>query len=105
MTTATTARDSALARVERHASPEWIAAANKAVRSCARILHEITTDDVWGALDWMNAYTHEPRAMGAVMKQAVADGIIEPTGTYRKSVRVACHARPVLVYRSLVRGA
>ncbi len=79
MTTATAVRDSALSRVERHASPEWIAAANKAVRSCARILHEITTDDVWGALDWMNAYTQKDNMIDMVRK-----------GRQHKQRRTAC---------------
>ena len=99
MTPATLARDTAMSAAERHADPEWLAAAAKAVRGCAAVYNEFTSDDVWSALALMGKSTHEPRALGPVMRAAVRDGICQPTGHYRPSVREACHARPVMVYR------
>ncbi len=99
MTTATAARDSALSRVERHADPQWLARAYAAVRNCAANLHEFTSDDVWSELASMRKFPHEPRALGPVMRAAVKAGVCVPMGIYRPSVRVACHARPVMVYK------
>jgi hypothetical protein len=45
--------------------------------------------------------THEPRALGAVMRQLARDGVIEPTDTYAPSGRSQNHNRPQRIWRSL----
>jgi hypothetical protein len=81
---------------EDHADPQWYRSAFVTVKSLGLLGAEFTTDDVWA---YLVSTTHEPRAMGAVMRQAVRDGFIESTGRYIKSKRPECHMRPILVYR------
>ncbi len=90
----------AVERVEAHADPEWCAAALSAVRYLADHLAEWTTDEVWGLLKARGEATHEPRALGAVMRRAVADGICLPTDRYRPTIRREAHGRPVRVWTS-----
>lgn len=102
---AVTARDKAIEQVERNAYEHWLDVAYEAIRTIAQTEGTFTADEVWRLIDWTGATTHEPRAMGAVMKRAVKDGLIEPTGQYRKSTRPQCHARPQPVYASRIRSA
>lgn len=95
------AREEAIHRVEKHADDAWKEAALHAVASCARKRPFLTTDDVWAQMVGPDE-THEPRAMGAVMRQAQAAGFIQPTFRYEQSLRVACHRRPLRVWQSLV---
>ena len=92
--------DAALEKVESNADPEWKAAALEAVRSCAKNMPEFTTDQVWRILARTDYGTHEPRAMGAIMRQAVSLGWVKPTDQYRTSERPECHKRPVKVWYS-----
>ena len=94
------ARESAIAQVDAAAPDDWKAAAWKTVFSLATRMDKFTTDDVWRALCYVPP---EPRAMGAIMKRAAKKGIIEATGDFIQSVRVACHRRPLRVWRSLIR--
>lgn len=97
------ARDEALARVEAHADPEWKATALAVVEHLARTRDEMTTDDVWHVLDARGVtFTHEPRALGAVMKQAASFGWISRTERTRRSERVVRHAGDVRVWRCLL---
>jgi len=44
----------------------------------------------------------EPRAIAGVLRGAIKDGVMVPTGNRVNSVIPRGHARPVMVYRSLV---
>lgn len=99
MNSAQQAGNEAIDRAMRHASPEWVACAEAAVRNCAENFNEFSSDDVWSALATMHQTTHEPRALGGIMRRAVKSGICFRTDTYRPSVREQCHGRPVMVYR------
>lgn len=93
------ARDEAIARVDQHADEAWKQHALTVIASTAWALGEFTTDDVWDRLD--PAYsTHEPRALGALMKAMATRGVITPTQQYRTSKRSECHNRPVRVWRA-----
>jgi hypothetical protein len=97
------AKIAAITKVERNADPAWKVEMLGAVAAVARRMHKFTSDDVWEELHGSSdADTHEPRALGAIMKKAATAGIIVATSEYRPSCRVACHARPVRVWRSLV---
>jgi hypothetical protein len=87
--------------VEANADLNWMAAAHTAVALLAMNCDEFTTDEMWAALREVDA-THEPRAMGAVMRAAARHGLIVKTDRVRNSVRPECHARPVAIWRSLV---
>ena len=98
------AKESAIVRVDKTANRCWVDAAVTCVGALARLYPRFTTDSVWEMLESCGERTHEPRAMGAVMKKAVKAGVVEPTGEYRPSDRVACHGRPVAVWHSKMFG-
>jgi hypothetical protein len=90
-------RDHAIDRVEENADALWLAVAYNAVLDCAR-LHPwgFTTDDVWARI---GGPPREPRAMGAVMRRAKADGVIVPLDEWRLTARASAHRRPCRVWR------
>jgi len=90
------ARDEAVARAAFGAG-DWIVRARDAVQLVALARFDFTSDEVWDTLG--EDRPDEPRALGSVMKAMARDGLIRPTGEYRKSARVDCHARPVAVWR------
>lgn len=61
---------------------------------------EFTSDDVWARLP---AQPKDGRAMGAVARVALNSGWCIATGAYQQTGRARAHARPIRVYRSLVR--
>ena len=98
------ARDGAIATVDDAASEAWKEAALAAVRYVCERRAQFTTDAVWFVLDRTAVDApNEPRAMGAIMRQAVAAGWCAPVPDQtRKSVRVACHRRPLQVWESRI---
>ncbi len=96
-------KDEAINRVEANANAEWRVAAYKACCLCAQQWIELSTDDVWELMDALfpDCRTHDPRAMGAIMRQAARAGKIEASGEYFKSRRPQCHGRPVAIWDSL----
>lgn len=98
--TAERAADEAIERVGRNADPNWKQAALEAVCIIALDRRQrFTTDDVWELLDQQGVRaTHEPRALGAVIRTAQSKGLIQSTGEYVKSKRIECHGRPVMVW-------
>lgn len=95
------ARDEALVRAERNADAEWKAAALDAVRRTALESAYFTADDVWQKL---TARPHEPRAMGAIMRQASLLEWIAPTDTFRPTAKISQHRQPIRVWKSLLHG-
>ena len=98
------ARDEAIDRVEKNADTEWAEAAYLACCLVAECEIEFTTDSVWDMIAHLfpQYATHEPRAMGAVMRRAARDGKIVSTDEYWKSARAECHRRPLTVWESLI---
>lgn len=92
--------DAAIARVGKNSDPEWFATAMYAVRKLAMSREHFTTDELWCDID----HPREPRAIGAVMRQAKRDGLCVATLRYEHSRRVACHARPLRVWASMIYG-
>lgn len=90
------AADMAIEGVEANAHPTWLDLARGIVRAMPPG-HEFTTDELWEKLG--DVRTHEPRAMGAVMRGLQRDGVIENTKSYTPSARAECHARPIPVWR------
>ena len=97
-------KDEAIDRVEEHADAEWKDAAYLACCFCAEIFPRFTTDMLWDMMDkvFYRYETHEPRAMGAIMRRAARDKIIAATALYVRSDRPQCHGRPVAVWESLI---
>ena len=96
---AVVARDEAIATVDA-ANTSLVERALAAVRAVAKAHDLFTTDDVWALLD---ADGGEPRAMGAAMRRAAAEGVCEATLGFRLSARPVCHRRPMREWRSLLR--
>jgi hypothetical protein len=88
----------AIDQVEQNANPDWMQVARLAVVSLAKSGQPFTADDVWDRLATESAVTHEPRALGAVMRNVAAAGLIRTTGAYVKSRRRETHYRPVAVW-------
>lgn len=93
-------RDEAIQQVEEHADPDWKDVAYRVVATLTETMSEFTTDDVWYELQRSPNSTHEPRALGAVMRRAARDGLIVPTDRYRESTRPICHRSPKRVWRA-----
>lgn len=94
--------EEAIARAQANANDEWMREVRAIVWRLARARTEFTTDQVWVQADRLEATTHEPRALGAVMRAAAQAGWVTPTDRVRNSVRPECHCRPVRVWRSLI---
>lgn len=94
-----TTLEEALAAVEQHADTDWKAAAIRVVKGLAARGYTFTTDDVWDALDGLDVATHEPRALGAIMRSLSKQKVIIHTGGYTESQRPECHQRPVKIWR------
>jgi hypothetical protein len=94
-------RDAAIARVDDAADEDWKAAAIAAIRKIAAHRAELTTDHVWEALGELRVFTHEHRAMGAVMRAAHSAGLIVKTDRVVPTRRPGAHRRPIAVWRSL----
>lgn len=85
-----------------NADTRWKQRALAIVHQLATTHVLFTADDVWHKLEREDVTTHEPRALGAIMRIAVKNGWIRKTTTYIPSKRVDCHARPIPVWESLV---
>lgn len=94
--------DDGIRRADEHADRDWKQEAYEAVADLALFCDHFTTDDVHERL--AGATTHEPRAMGAIMRRAARDGLIEATDRYVASDRAVAHRNPKRVWRSLVRS-
>ena len=98
--TAKQARDAAIAKVAKHALPQFLFAADKAIRKTARDHHEFIVDDVWKNMPAVR--TEDNRAMGAAIRRAVREGVIYATHQFRISEQPQCHANPRRVWASLI---
>jgi hypothetical protein len=100
------ARDDAIARAGAHAEAQWRECCRAAIEFVAATHAEFTSDDVWDVLRKFFdpvPTTHEPRALGAIMRQAERDAICVPLSKWRLSKRPQCHRRPVRVWWSNLR--
>ena len=88
-------RDRALRIVEENA-PDWTDRAVEAIRALAGKQATLTATDVWAMLA---QEPREPRAMGAAICRAKAQGIIEPSGLPPMATDRA-NARKMAVWRS-----
>jgi hypothetical protein len=93
------ARDEAIAIVA-IGKEEFLAEALDAVRRVAERRVLFTTDDVKREL--LDRGPDEQRVWGAIMMRAKRAGWIEATTEHRLSERVACHRRPLRVWRSRI---
>jgi hypothetical protein len=93
--------DEALQRVEEHADPDWKTLAYEVLVDLCRTGDEWTTDDFWlrMRLRHPDVTTHEPRALGALIRRLLRDGMAEKTGRFGESTRPEAHRAIVFYYR------
>lgn len=92
--------DEAVQRAEDHADKNWLRSAYEMVELLASRGKPFTTDDVWDLLiEHAVPGTPEPRAMGAVIRQAQSRKLIIATSEYRLSKRIECHKNPKRVWK------
>ncbi len=84
-------------------APGWSNRAYAAIVRVARAQPTVHIDDV--RLVFAEKAPGHPRAWGAVWTRAIKAGVIETTGTVRKTTDRRKHCHPCPVYRSLVCGA
>jgi hypothetical protein len=95
-------KEASMADVEAHADEDWKAAALLAAKHTAEDLPYLTSDDVW-ALIPKTVKTHEPRALGPIMRDAAKAGWIEKAELPgRNSNRPTLHSSPRTVWKSLL---
>lgn len=92
------ARDEAIERVEQ-SHDDWVGQAIIIIYQLCKEQDEFTSDDLWTTLD----PPAEPRALGAAMRLVKKLRYCDPTGDTKQSRRKTCHARPLRVWRSLLR--
>lgn len=92
--------EAAIQTAAEHADRVWLSAAKQIVWDLIRDGRPFSTDDCWQKLDALDIQTHEPRALGAVLRAAAKAGYIEQTGEYIKTSRPQAHSRPIPVWRS-----
>lgn len=84
-----------------HACPKDVRAAlGSAIAELARVGQPFTAEDVWNrvpAVDGSGGY--DGRVLGALLKSAQTDRLIQPTGRWVESSRVVCHGRPMREWR------
>jgi hypothetical protein len=80
-------------RAENHADEEWKQAVVDAIYMLAKGPSAFTTDEVWLAVG-DDASTHEPRAMGPMIRNCVRAGMIVKAEGLQCSSLSACHRRP-----------
>lgn len=97
--------EEALARVEQNATDEWLDLAWQTLKKVATENQTFTTDQIWAILDrYPNVRTHEPRAMGSIMRKAVKHGWVQKTDRYVSTNRPIAHGKPIAVWQSLAYG-
>lgn len=89
----------AIDKVRKAAPPEWMSSVMAALELLCACKTQITTDDLWSIANISGIYKPpEPRAMGAVMRDAAARGLIRKTDRVVPSKRAECHRRPIAVW-------
>ena len=91
------ARDEAIRRVSDHAGTQWLEAAKSALVSVAKSRPEFIADQIWEA---GLSKPSEARALGAVVRWALTEGIISDSGRYSKSAQPGLHCSPRKVWTS-----
>lgn len=94
----------AIRRVDENASEYWKRLCDEAIRHVAYRQEYLTADDVWWALEDIEAPApHEPRALGARLQAAKRAGLIVNAGTPVMSKRPETHGSWIAQWQSLAR--
>ena len=94
-------RDVAIRQVDQNADADWKSVAYATGFQLAQRQQSITSEEIFDAMP-SDVGTHEPRAMGAVMRKLSKDGVISPSNEFVRSTSVRGHGRPSRVWKSRV---
>lgn len=94
-------REEAIQRVEHNADGDWKAVAYSTGLRLAQSRETFTSEDIFDAMP-PTVSTHEPRAMGAVIRALKRDGIVAATDRFVTSTSLVGHGRPSRVWRSML---
>jgi hypothetical protein len=99
------AKHEAMERVDRNANAQWKKVMYALGVETAKRMPHLTSDEIFDLYDatLQTAWTHEKRALGAVMQRLARDGIIRKSALpHRPSRRKTLHASPLQVWDSLI---
>lgn len=91
-------RDQGIARADSAANLSWKETARRIVWDLIQKGDPFTSDDVWEKLGDHPDKTHEPRALGAIIKRAAKAELIEPAG-FTKSTIPRGHRRNIQIWK------
>lgn len=92
--------DKAIKAAGDHANDPWKTAVYGLILEVARTRETFMTYHVWLRLQAISDKTHDGRAIGHVIKQAQADGVMEQSGKFAPNPNR--NGSPAPVYRSLI---
>ncbi|MBX4215580.1 hypothetical protein KW797_01380 [Candidatus Parcubacteria bacterium] len=92
--------DEAIERGDSHANAAWKAEAIEVIEAICLKQDTFIADDVWEVLDKKG--THDPRALGGIMRRAKNLGLCETTGRFASSKKR--HMTPMIIWKSLLFG-
>ena len=91
----------AIDQVEKNANEQWISTALFIISYLTKERNHFTTDTIWAEfVHYPTIKTHEPRAMGAVMRKAKVIGLVSSTPNFVNSNRTSCHYGPKRIWKS-----
>lgn len=93
-------RDQAIKQATKNANQQWWDAAYATGLMLSKRQPTLISEDIFEAMP-PGVGTHEPRAMGGIMRALKKAGRIEPTDQYIKSPSIYGHGRPSRVWRCL----
>lgn len=96
------ARDEAVTAVSVNSDGTWWAACVRAIKHLAKTNDTFTADDVLEIVDKAGYTTNDNRAMGGVMRECQAKGLIKPTDNFVPSTNKRKHASPTRVWASCI---
>ena len=88
-----------MSRAEDNADEGWLRAARLELAALIQAAEPFTTDHIWYRLERLGVHTHEPRALGALIRQAAKAGLIQRI-SYTPTTRPEAHARPIPVWQA-----
>lgn len=90
------AKQEGIDNAEKGAGKAWMAEALKYIELVSIARPDFTSDDLWFV---GLPQPPEPRALGAAFRKAARMGLVVATNSFRLSIRVACHRRPLRVWK------
>ena len=94
----------AMDAAEAAADEGWLRCARSELKALIEAGEPFTTDHIWYRLERLGVTTHEPRALGALIRQAAKASLIQRQG-YTPTTRPEAHARPIPVWCGVKRRA